>query len=123
VSQLDSELGFRRRYTPSSIKGAFCRRSVSFRIETKAAVANAASALNIRHFRSHHACTRNCEIHPMLDVPIAGTAIVGRILTHGCYRYAIWQVETTEAKRREKMFGHGTDSLLCKIVLVIKNSN
>ena len=99
MSQLDTKLGSRRRHTPCGIKRSLRRRCVGFRIESKAAVTDAATACDICHLDCHHTCARHGKIHPMLDVPIAGTAIISRILTHGRDRDTIWQIEGTELER------------------------
>lgn len=45
----------------------------------------------------------------MLEVPIAGTAIIGRVLAHGRDRDTIWQIESAELDRREEVVGHGSE--------------
>ena len=51
-------------------------------IETEAAMRNAAAPLDIRHLDSDHAGAGHGQVHPVIEVPVAGGAVIRRILAH-----------------------------------------
>jgi hypothetical protein len=51
-------------------------------IKAEAAMRNAAAPLDIRHLDSDHAGAGHGQVHPVIEVPVAGGAVIRRILAH-----------------------------------------
>ncbi|CCV13411.1 hypothetical protein MESS4_560021 [Mesorhizobium sp. STM 4661] len=75
-------------------------------IKTKAAMRDAAAPLDVGHLDRDHAGAGHGEIHPVIQVPVAGGAVIGGILAHRRDRYAVRESKAIKRDRLEKRCGH-----------------
>ena len=70
-------------------------------------MADAAAPLDVGHLDGDHAGARHRQVHPVLEMPDRGRAVIGRILAHGGNGDAVGKVELAEGNRRKQVGGHG----------------
>ena len=101
-------------------------RLVVVRIEAEAAMRDAAVPLDVGHLDGHHAGAREREVGPVIEMPVARRAVVGRILAHRCDGDAIRELQRAEGDRCKQMRGHAGSgkriaSALCKPIAAMHN--
>ena len=62
---------------------------VSTAVNSEATVGNAPAPFDGRGFQRHETRARHGVLHDLLQVPVAGAAVVGAVLAHWRYRDAV----------------------------------
>ena len=71
-------------------------------------------ALHRRRLEHDHAGPRDGELHQVLQVPVGGAAVGGRVLAHGRDDDAVRELDWADGKRREEV-GHGRSLVMGKL--------
>jgi hypothetical protein len=114
VADLDRKARPRRRHPPRRIEHAGERRLVGVGVEAEAAVRDAPVPLHRRRLQHDHAGARDGELHQVLQVPVGGAAVGGRVLAHGRHDDAVGNLDWADGKRREEV-GHGRNLVVGKL--------
>ena len=99
VGELNAEAGTRRR-DPSRRRERPRRRGlVVVAVEAEAAMGDAAAPFHAGRLDGDEAGPRHGEHHPVLDVPVGGRAVIGRVLAHGRDGNAVSEFYAPNTKR------------------------
>ncbi len=96
MGELNGKARAGRRDAPRRIEHARERRFVGVGVEAETAVRDAAAALHAGRLDDHHASAGERQLHQVLQVPIRGRAIAGRVLAHGRDGDAVGQADRTQ---------------------------